>query len=513
MTVPNSSKYVFVLTIITMMHQYRTSIFNIEEKNFVLNTKTSEFLAVHFDASFYKALFLLNKTTANTEMLILDLDKMESSTYQIPIKQDFLFIGLMSNGNALLGTKTDVLLISKQDGYSSFNLSVPTQFFTNNRVSNFVHFNDYNQTMLFVFNDSMIGEIDARIPMEAKINLIPSSWKVANSPVTIKDMLYMGYGRKFSVLAEQNSLERGYVFQQNSKMLLRKLPDEVDDCVKFSYNDENNILTAFKAGPNILLHYDCDQFTSQKSTSAVGSGLAFNLIKNVYSPLGTSILIATTTNEVFFFDLAKKQFVEKVTFPSPATDVFWAEGTSFFVLQQQQGETDIRFKIYRMTSTDPRFCHKSCGGKCYDIFKPCYNMWKIFFSMMLGLILSTALVISVMWICKFFRDSDHDSELVDDMGNIYEMSESGELRQKRLTISLVDNETTGRATELTSVNSLESEPNIRDTSKTEPKSAQEVVVTVEPKPKEAIIAIPTKQVAPNPDETQSKTIESPNQDA
>lgn len=430
------------------------AILNIEEKNYALTTKKTEFLSVHFDASFYKALFLLNKT--NTEMVILDFDKLQSTTHQVPLKKDFLFIGLMNNGNVLLGSKTDVLLISKQDGYSSFNLTIPTEFFRNNRVSDFVHFNDYNQTMLFVFNDSKIGEIDARIPIEAKVNLLPESWIVNQSPAKIKDMLYIQYGRKIAVLAEQSSLERGYVFQQNIKQLMRKLPDEVDDCVRYSYNAENNLLTSFKAGPNTLLHFDCDTFAMRPSTSTAGSGLSFNSIKNVYSPLGTSILIATTSNEVFFFDLVQKKFIEKVTFPSPAVDVFWAEGTSYFVLQQTQGEDEFKFKIFRMTSGDSRFCHKSCAGKCDEIFKPCYNMLKILFSMLFGLVLSIALIFTVMWICRTFRGSDH--ELIDDMGNAYEVTESGEMRQKRLTISLEEHEATGRITELGELPKVQEKP-------------------------------------------------------
>lgn len=430
------------------------AILNIEEKNYALTTKKTEFLSVHFDASFYKALFLLNKT--NTEMVILDFDKLQSTNHQVPIKKDFLFIGLMNNGNVLLGSKTDVLLISKQDGYSSFNLTVPTEFFRNNRVSEFVHFNDYNQTMLFVFNDSKIGEIDARIPIEAKVNLLPESWIVNQSPAKIKDMLYIQYGRKIAVLAEQSSLERGYVFQQNIRQLMRKLPDEVDDCVRYSYNAENNLLTSFKAGPNTLLHFDCDTFAMRPSTSTAGSGLSFNAIKNVYSPLGTSILIATTSNEVFFFDLVQKKFIEKVTFPAPAVDVFWAEGTSYFVLQQTQGEDEFKFKIFRMKSDDSRFCHKSCAGKCDEIFKPCYNMLKILFSMLLGLILSIALIFTVIWICRTFRGSDH--ELIDDMGNAYEVTESGEMRQKRLTISLEEHEATGRITELGDLPKVQDKP-------------------------------------------------------
>lgn len=428
---------------ITLWQTTLAAILNIEEKNYALTTKKSEFLSVHFDASFYKALFLLNKT--NTEMVILDFDKLQSTNHQVPIKKDFLFIGLMNNGNVLLGSKTEVLLISKQDGYSAFNLTVPTEFFRNNRVSEFVHFNDYNQTMLFVFNDSKIGEIDARIPIEAKINVLPESWIVTQSPAKIKDMLYIQYGRKIAVLAEQSSLERGYVFQQNIRQLMRKLPDEIDDCVRYSYNAENNLLTAFKSGPNTLLHFDCDSFAMKPSTSTSGSGLSFNAIKNVYSPLGTSILIATTNNEVFFFDLAQKKFIEKVAFPA-AVDVFWAEGTSYFVLQQTQGDDEFKFKIFRMTSADSRFCHKSCGGKCDEIFKPCYNMLKILLSMLLGLVLSVALIFVIIWMFRTFKGSD--DELMDDMGNAYEMTEGGELRQKRLTISLEEHEASGRITEL-----------------------------------------------------------------
>ena len=412
---------------------------SIENANYELTFNKTDILALHFDSSFYKALFLVN-TTNEAYVIILDFEVLKESKHSLSLHSKFLFIGLLNTGNILLACEKEVAMMSKDDGYSLYNLSEPTAFVRKNSVTSQSSFNDFNQTALVVYNSNKLGEIDVRLPQISMVNEIKLDSLRPN--YSIRDMTYISSGKRVAVLVSENEFESIHIFDQKTKAFIRKLGSEVDDSIRLTYNVEMNLLIMIKTSSKTLIFYSCETWMLQGSIPFSLLGLDHNKIIGMHAPLGTKTVLITTDIEAFLFDLEKKELIGKVAFPSLSREVHWAESTSWFVTKQDSElkPNSFTYKLFKLKPSDARMCHKSCGSVCQEPFKPCYNQWKIFFSMIIGLGLSALLAVSISFAFKFFISRSKETEITDEEGNLYELTETGNIKPKRNTISLEDSQ-------------------------------------------------------------------------
>ena len=411
----------------------------VENANYELTFNKSEMLALHFDSSFYKALFLVN-STKETSIIILDFEVLKESRHSLALHSKFLFIGLFNTGNILVACEKEVAMMSKDDGYSIYNLTEPTSFVRRHAISTNANFNDFNQTALVVYDANNLGEIDVRLPQISLIN--PISLGSLKQNYFIRDMTYISSGRQFAVLISENDFESILIFDQKTKSFLRRLSSEVDDSIRLTYNVELNLIVMIKTSSKSLMFFSCETWMLQGSIPFSLLGLDHTKITSMHAPLGTKTVLITTDVEAFFFDLEKKELIGKVSFPSLSREVNWAESTNWFVTKQDSvlNKDSITFKLFKLKSSDARLCHKSCSSKCEEPFKPCFNQWKIVFSMIIGLVLSALLAASISYAFQYFISRSKDTEITDEEGNLYELTETGDLKPKRNTISLEESQ-------------------------------------------------------------------------
>ena len=131
----------------------------------------------------------------------------------------------------------------------------------------------------------------------------------------------------------------------------------------------------------------------------------------------------------------------KAVFPETSLQVYWAEGTNYFMINQLKPPDVLNFKTYQLKALDKRLCHKSCDGDCLIPFKACQNQGVIYLSLFLST-LALALVSYLSYvIVKWMVIKSNDNDIRDEEGNIYEMTTNGDVKQKRHTISLSDDQT------------------------------------------------------------------------
>lgn len=395
----------------------------------------ANFKAVHFDSSFFKAMFL-EKTDKGHVMKILSFDYSPLQQYSVNIPENFLWLGLLNTGNVIVGAKSEVDLININDGYSSVMLTDPTQFFKDKAVTNITAFNDFNQTVLFVYNNNQLAEIDSRLPMLSTVNQINLSGLQAGYKIV--DMSYISNGKQIGVLVKDTNFERVLIVDQASKSQVRLMGNEVDDCVRLSYNMEMNMMVLVKSSTKLIMGYRCSDFSNSVVINFSLNDLDDSLIKNVYAPLGTNVFLVTTDTQAFFYDLNKQEFIGKVTFPGSSKEIYWAEGTNFFMSRELDSTNTVIFRLFKVESSDSRLCHKSCGTKCKEIFRPCFNAWWILLAMFSGIAAILIFVLFVAQIMRCFAENNKSNEIVDVEGNEYEITQDGEVRQKRISIGVPD---------------------------------------------------------------------------
>lgn len=418
-----------------LMDGSRCQDITIKEGHYDLIFNKTEFLDVHFDSSFYKALFLLNKTHG-CEIMVLDFQNFAQRKYPVSVLSKFLFIGLLNTGNILIGSQSEIGLMSKDDGYSLANLTEPSTFFKLHRISSTVHFNDFNQTVLVVYDDNKVVEMDVRMPQVATMNQVSISGRKPN--YQIRDMLYINGGEKFILLVSENDIEFIQIYDQKSKQFETKIDVGVDDAIKGVYSVEAGKVVFIRTSTKTLLVMDARSYQIEGSINYSLTGLTHLLIRQIYAPLGTNIVIVTTTTEAYFFDILSLKFIQKISFSSSTLEVFWAESTNWFLVKQETtgNPNQLTFKAFGIVSKDARLCHKSCGSSCEDPFRPCYYQWKIFLSMVLGLGLVLSFGFFVTFLFRLMISRSKDTEITDEDGNLYELTETGDVKPKRFTITL-----------------------------------------------------------------------------
>ena len=411
----------------------------VESANYELTFNKTSVLALHFDSSFYKALFLVN-SSKETSVIMLDFEVLKESRHSLTLHSKFLFIGLFNTGNILVTCEKEVAMMSKDDGYSIYNLSQPTTFVRNHNVTTHSSFNDFNQTTLLVYDSNKLAEADVRLPQISLIN--PISLGSLKPNYSIRDMSYISSGRQVAVLVSENDFESIHIYDQKSKTFLRMLSSEVDDSIRLTYNVEMDLLIMIKTSSKSLIFFSCESWMLQGSIPFSLLGLDHTKITSMHAPLGTKTVLITTDTEAFFFDLVKKEMIGKVAFPSLSREVNWAESTNWFVTKQDSelNKDSYTFKLFKLKTSDARLCHKSCSSKCQEPFKPCFNNWKIIFSMIIGLLVSAFLAIGISYLFQFFISRSKDTEITDEEGNLYELTETGDLKPKRNTISLEESQ-------------------------------------------------------------------------
>jgi hypothetical protein len=255
-------------------------------------------------------------------------------------------------------------------------------------------------------------------------------------------MTYISSGRQFAVLVSENEFESIHIFDQKTKNSIKQLGNEVDDSIRLTYNVEMNVIVMIKSSSKYLIFYKCDSWVQVGSIPFSLLGLDHTKIISMHSPLGTKTILITTDVEAFFFDLEKKELIGKTSFPGLSREVHWAESTNWFVTKQDSelNNNSYTFKLFKLKSSDPRLCHKSCTSNCEEPFKPCFNQWKIIFSMVIGLVVSTFLALGISYAFQYFISRSKESEITDEDGNLYELTETGDLKPKRNTISLEDSQ-------------------------------------------------------------------------
>ena len=60
--------------------------------------------------------------------------------------------------------------------------------------------------------------------------------------------------------------------------------------------------------------------------------------------------------------------------------------------------------------------------------------------MIIGLLVSAFLAIGISYLFQFFISRSKDTEITDEEGNLYELTETGDLKPKRNTISLEESQ-------------------------------------------------------------------------
>lgn len=413
----------------------------IKDINVIQEFNQDSFLAIDFDGSFYNALFIENKTD-HQRLKILDFQNMRTREYRIDMMSKFVFAGPLNTGNIVVGCEKHAYFISKIDGYSMIEMPMVSTFFKDNRITNKTFFNNFNQTLLIVYNLNKLAEIDSRLPLEAKSNFIRFGTTEAFSNIEILDAEYISGGTKFAVLYKRGEIEGVSVYNQKTNERITSFGNQVDDTVRLTYNVETNNLVLVKHSTKSMLIYDCSTLTSIGTINFSLTGLKADKIDNIYSPLGTKLVLITSANMLYIFCLESRKFLKEFTFPVNTQKVYWAEGTEYFVAGKIPADGKVQFEVFRLLSSDSKLCHKSCGTTCNSVFKPCYNQWMIVLSMALGFV-GMGVILSIFYVLLVkFVPSEESQEIVDDEGNLYELTEEGSVRAKRNTITLDDNQLT-----------------------------------------------------------------------
>ena len=402
--------------------------------NYEIGILKQELLSIQFDSSFYSVLLIENKTS-HQNLRILDLSDMTTSTHMINVTGPLMFCGLLNTGSIVIVSKSNAYLASKLDGYSAIEMPEISSFLKNNQISNQSHFNDFNQTILAVYNVNKMLELDVRMPLQAKANEFRFGSSEAFSGLSILDMTYVNFGRNFAILSEKSDVEAISIYNQKSRAYLQKLGDQVDDTKRIAYNVELNLVILVKFSSKNILIFDSSEYKEVGSINFSLTGLDVTKISNLYSPLGTKVLLIISGYKVYIFDLVTKSFISEFLLPADSLEGYWAEGTQYFLSKHNQGADKYSYKLFKLESSDTRFCHKSCGLSCKEVFKPCYNTWSIVFSMSLGILSVAVLGLLVYYAMIHFIKKDDAKDISDDQGNVYELTEEG-FRPKRNTISL-----------------------------------------------------------------------------
>lgn len=432
-----STKIVMIMTIVVAMVHAD----NVKDLNVMFEFPTDSFLSVGFDSAFYNAMFIENKTD-HQRIRILDFKDMRTREFNVKMASKFLFSGLLNSGNIIIGCEKNAYLVSKLDGYSAIEMPKVSQFFKDNRITNNTCYNDFNQTALMVYNLNKLSEIDVRLPLEASTSHVAFGTSEAFSNLVILGMQYMSGGTRFAVLYHINNIEKVAIYDQKSKMRINSLGDHVDDSFNMIYNVEMNYLVLVKRSTKSLLIYNSDSLLLEGTINFSLAGLEADKIDSVYSPLGTKIMIITSKFKIYLFCLVTKKFIQEFVFPSDAEKVHWAEGTEYF-LTEKKANNKTKFEVFQIFSNDDRYCHKSCNLPCKNVFKPCYNQWMIGLSMALGFMILTLLMICCYFsLVKLVKSTEENQEIVDEQGNLYELTQEGSVRAKRNTITLQDDQLT-----------------------------------------------------------------------
>lgn len=406
--------------------------------NYELDFNKTAFLSVNFDSAFFNALFI--EKHPNSQMLkILDLDDLTTHNYFIHMASPLIFSGLMNTGNIVLICQSNGYIASKLDGYSLFEMNQVTDFLKSNTITTNSYFNDFNQTVLAVYNSNKMMELDVRLPQQAKVNEFRFRTSEAFPPITVIDSVYINGGDRFAVLWENTTskVETIHIYEQKSKNFVVKLNDNVDDTRHMIYNVEMNLLLLVKLSSKTVIIIDCKTLQEVGVINFSLTGLDATKISHLYSPLGTSIMLIISGHRIYTFDLIRRTFIKEYLLPGDPLEVYWAESTQYFIAKHEKPTDKLSFRVYRLESSDSRYCHKSCGSNCDIVFKPCYNTWGIVFSMILAILVLFVLASSAYYCTLWLVKREKDSEIVDENGNVYELNDDGEgVRPKRNTISL-----------------------------------------------------------------------------
>lgn len=434
-----------ILAVIKESLQKRVTSFSSTE--FSLSFPSAIFIDVQADAAFYKAMFCsVKNSTARLTVVRMDTYK-EERTLEVKLPSELLYFGLFNSGNIGLLCKNHVVVASAADGYSSAILPQPSEFIKKNTMEKMRIFNDFNQTLLMVYNKNQLAELDVRRQYKAEVNKIITDYSSSTSLVDIK---YINSGRHIAIALNQSNIEELNIYQQSNRQLIATLKKKVDDVRMMSYNSDLNLLTLLIYSQKTFVLMDC---TPKKKWKIVGE-INFSLddldpheIEFLDSPAGTSILMALTQTSVFFYDLKGKKFIDKHNFEvSQSKRIFWAEGSNTFMVQENKTIDNIpkeNFKMFTLHTKDSRFCHKSCGSTCKRPFVACFNSFSIVSSFFIGAAL-VLLLWGVLWQAfKYFARKSSDAAIMDDEGNEYEFTNQGGMRKKRNTISLDDKQSLG----------------------------------------------------------------------
>lgn len=404
--------------------------------NYELDFNKTAFMTLNFDSSFFKALFI--EKHPNSQLLkILNLDDLTTKNYFIHMASPLVFSGLMNTGNIVLICQTNGYIASKFDGYSLFEMTQISDFLQKNTITSNASFNDFNQTILAVYNNNKIAELDVRLPQQARVNQFSFKIPEGDQKISVLNSVYINGGDRFAVQLENttNQVELVQVYDQKNKNFLQQLSDNVDDTRRMAYNVEMNLLLLVKYSSKTIILVDCKTYKEVGVINFSLTGLDATKISNLYSPLGTKVLLIISGHRVYTFDLGSKAFIKEYVLPDNPLEVYWAESTQYFISKHEKGTDKVTFRVFKLESADARYCHKSCGSDCELVFKPCYNTWGIIFSMFIAslvlIVLSVSTYYCLIWIVKREKASD----IFDENGTLYELSDEG-VRPKRNTISL-----------------------------------------------------------------------------
>lgn len=408
----------------------------------------SSFSAVIFDMNQYRAFFISNTTVNDYETNVYDFDTVSSIKYSTWLASPFLFGGILNSGNAVSFCSSEIVTLSKNDGYNLFNLSSPTSFLRSVVLNPSKYkIGEFNQTVLFAYNGNQVAELDVRMPLQSKVNTVNTGR--INGGYTLTSMVYSSFGNKIALLVNENNVDNIHIFSQNTKQYLAKISSNVDGSSHLVYNVEGNLLVTVRQQSKTLNIFGADSYNSNGLINFSLTPLDPAKIFKVFSPIGTMIVLITTADSAYFFDLASKSFIEGVQFDPNAEGIYWVEGTAYFMGQFTVNVTNPNntqttqkiFHSYKISSSDSRLCHKSCGDSCAEVFKPCYNLWKIVWAMTIGITITLVFVSGVYFLFYLlFARSAKVENIEDDEGNVYELTAGGDFKQVRNTISLTPDE-------------------------------------------------------------------------
>ena len=131
----------------------------------------------------------------------------------------------------------------------------------------------------------------------------------------------------------------------------------------------------------------------------------------------------------------------KAVFPETSMQVYWAESTNYFMINQIKPPDVLVFKIYKLTASDKRLCHKSCDGECDTPFRVCQNRGVIYLSLFVSTLVLAVVIYLSFVIVKWIVIKSNNNDIKDEEGNLYEMTSNGDVKPKRHTISLSDDQT------------------------------------------------------------------------